>query len=94
MEGIPEFNSMEFKILKTLGRGSFGSVKLVENEKTHKQYAAKEQFDESEDSFQKEFKTYKKTKNAAVLSLLGYSPKNFKLKERLTLFTEYMKNGS
>ena len=94
MEGILEFNPMDFKILKILSRGSFGSVILVVNEKTHKQYTAKEQSDESEDSFQKEIQTYKKTKNAAILSLLDYSLKNFKLKEKLTLFTEYMNNGS
>lgn len=42
MEGIPEFNPMDFKILNILGRGAFGSVKLEENKITHKQYAAKE----------------------------------------------------
>lgn len=94
MEEIPELNPMDFKILKRIGSGSFGSVKLVENVKTHKQYAAKEQNECSDNSFQKEFQAYKKVKNAAILSLLGYSLKNFKFDDKLTLFMSFMKNGS
>ena len=60
MEEIPEFNPMDFTILKKIGKGSFGSVKLVENVKTHKQYAAKEQNEGSDNSFQKEFQAYMK----------------------------------
>lgn len=80
MEGIPQFNPMDFKIVKKLDKGSFGSVILVENKKTHKRYAAKEQLDSTDSSFHKELQTYKKTHNSAILQLLGYSLQNFKLK--------------
>lgn len=82
MEVIPQFNPKDFEIVKQLGSGSFGQVYLVKNRRTNKLYAVKEAKSKNiKNSFEKEMQTYQKTSNAAVLSLLGYSSKNFKSQE-------------
>ena len=41
MDSFPEFDISNFKIVKKIGRSSFGQVNLIEHKEDHRQYAAK-----------------------------------------------------
>ena len=90
-------NLNEYEIIKTLGKGSFGRVLLVERIETSKQYAAKETFTSinpksREGDFFKEIFSYSKISNPAILQLFGYSYENFSQKPFPTMILDYMKN--
>lgn len=102
------FSLKNFKIIKEIGNGSFGSVLLVEN-KEKMNYAAKvsnRKFDIKtifdlngssyieNGSFLQEIQSYVITDNFSILLLYGFNLFDFNSDPYPTLITEYMENGS
>lgn len=96
---IPIFDPKDYTIIKDIGEGQYGKVKLVENKKTHNIYAAKVAFNDNTDKENKkwimmEIKSQVIGENAAVLKLIGISFKDFENDNSTIILTEYMKNDS
>lgn len=96
MDKIQEFDLNRFKIIKTIGKGQFGVVSLIFNDKTNQYYAAKEELSNGNDknTLEIEMRTYSRVKNPSILEFIGYSPRNFNFEANLVLITNYMENGS
>lgn len=96
-EDIPFVDLKDYKIIKDLGQGNFGYVKLVENIKTGKLYAAKVSknefcFNFPKKQFYMEIKSQITAKNPAVLNLIGISFKDFE--NDPTIIIDFLPNKS
>lgn len=99
MKKVPIIKLNNYKIIKTIGEGSFGKVYKVEKIDDFSQYAAKETKEEynpknTQCTFSKEILSYSKSDNPAILSLFGYSLSNFNDEPFPTMITEFMPKGS
>lgn len=89
----------EFKIIKSLGKGGFGEVFLIENIATTKQYAAKVSIKkcikkQDQIFFFTEVSTLIEVNNPAVLKILGFSLYNFSQDPYPTIVLEYIPKGT
>lgn len=101
MEKVPLIKLNDYRYIKKLGSGSFGNVHLIERIQTSVKYAAKETKNiesdfliNNESDFHREITSYSKVNIAAILNIIGYSPKNFDGIHQPMLILDYMKNGS
>lgn len=99
MESELTANLQDYKIVGTLGCGSFGQVFLVENIKTHKKYAAKishKEFTNEVDQvyFTTIMGTYAKLHNTAFIKLIGINTVDFFGQNHLTIINDYLPKGS
>ncbi|KAK8892311.1 hypothetical protein M9Y10_029537 [Tritrichomonas musculus] len=93
------FNIKDYKIVGTLGNGSFGQVFLAENINTHQKFAAKvshQKFSTDEDyvNISTQIEALSKFRNPSVLSVFKFSPINFLAEPYPVILTDYMSNGS
>ncbi|KAK8836332.1 hypothetical protein M9Y10_039667 [Tritrichomonas musculus] len=89
----------DYSMVKILGVGTYGNVYLVEEKKTKKLYAAKVSKTgcidkQNQTTFFQELIALSKMKNAAILSLRGFSMVDFQMKYHPTILIQYMPNGS
>lgn len=81
METIPFIDIRNFKILKSLGCGSFGLVYLVQKIQDLSEYASKtmkpNKYKSNTESFNREIISYSKTDNPAIIAVFGYSQQDF-----------------
>lgn len=99
MESELKVNLQDYKIIGTLGIGSFGQVFLVENVNTHQKYSAKVSYKEFTNEvdqvyFSTLMETFSKLDNPAVHKIDGYNIINFFNENRLTVLTKFMTKGS
>lgn len=91
-----------FKIVKSLGKGAFGDVSLVEDKKTKKQYAAKfikfddddDNLEEQKESINREIQVMIKVQHPTILKFIGYSTQDYQGQHGVTLLTKIAKLGS
>lgn len=98
MQEVQIINLEDFKIIKQIGRGSFGSVFLICDITTSIKYFAKISYktkpNSKKNAFIREISAYLKIVHPAILPIYGYSHKDFKGKDHPTIILEYMKNRS
>ena len=90
----------DYVIMKEIGRGSFGSVYLVQNKVTQQEYAAKVcsiNDDSKTSNFKltgREILIMMRLNNPAIIKFYGYSKTDFTGKNNIVLFLEFAKNKS
>ena len=94
------FNLNDFQLLDKIGEGSYGKVYKIKDRTTKIIYAAKKSNKELDDSDEVSIDIYQEVSilsqlnHPSVLKFIGYSPINFKQKNKPVIITEYVKNGS
>lgn len=89
----------DYTIIKKLGEGQYGTVYLVIEKETQKEFAAKVSKVEcinasDQKEFFKELTAFSMIESAATLSLKGFNMTNFKKEHFPTIITPYMSKGS
>lgn len=92
-------NLQDYKIIGTLGCGSFGQTFLVENVKTHQKYAAKvshKEFTNEVDQvyFASIMKTFSELQNPAFIKIAGINLTDFFSQNHFTILNDYLPKGS
>lgn len=100
----PFLNLNQYKIVKSIGEGSYGFVFLVKDRDNQKIYAAKiskeeiaEKKDDGSDDLLylfREIKIMSALNHPSIIQYIGYNPKNFDGKPNPTIITEYASNGT
>ena len=94
---IKEINLKNYTKLQLIGKGSFGSVFLIEDKKSHDRYAAKISTIndiQASKTFLREIDIFMKINHPTILQVKGYSLVDFNGEENPTLLTVYQPNGS
>ncbi|KAK8870877.1 hypothetical protein M9Y10_008775 [Tritrichomonas musculus] len=91
----------DFKIISEIKRGGFGIVYLVENIKTNERYAAKVNLIDNGEStvnrklfVSREVQILMRIQHPTVIQFQGFSFTDFNNNENITIFMNYMQNGS
>ena len=92
-----------FRIIRSIGSGTFGSVYLVKEKRTNKKYAAKVLKEKISSDYKKDEKTllfYREVKlmsilnHPSIIKFYGYSSVDFKDALHPTIVSEYAQNGT
>lgn len=100
----PFLNLNKYKVVKSLGEGTFGDVFLVQDRDSQIIYAAKiskeaivEVNEENSDDILflfREIKIMSALNHPSIIRYIGYNPKNFDGKPNPTIIIEYASNGT
>ncbi|KAK8886585.1 hypothetical protein M9Y10_042049 [Tritrichomonas musculus] len=86
----------QYKIIKSIGSGSFGNVFKVKDIKTGNIFAAKVTKDSNAQTIFlfREIKIMSALDHPAIISYIGYNPEDFEGHQNPTIITEYIPNGT
>lgn len=93
------FNISDYKVIKTINRGGFGVINLVQNKKSHQEYAAKTNLIQDTTSqnsrfISREVRILIQFQHPTVIKFRGFSLLDFEGHQNITILMDYMKGGS
>ena len=97
LESELKINFQDYKIIGNIGVGSFGPVFLVENNNTHKRYAAKVSYKEYTNEvdqvyFSTLMQSYSKLDNPAIAKIEGFHITYFFDEKRFSILNKNLQN--
>ena len=83
----------DYKIIREIDKGSYGTVYCIQNVKTNQKFAAKIIKSVDDKNIDREIKIINQLQHPTIIKFQGYSLKDFNDNDRCVIIIEYLSNG-